>query len=76
MLTARFWRQAGLVLALLKSASSLLSALALERKAQARAEQTGRLLTCPNTNELCQRFKAHHLLAEVARSRRADGTHW
>jgi hypothetical protein len=42
-------------------------ALELSRKYLARAEQMGRQLTCPNLNELCQRFKAYDLLADVAR---------
>ena len=31
------------------------------------AERQGRQLTCPNLNELCQRFKKYDTLAEVAR---------
>jgi hypothetical protein len=42
-------------------------ALAVARKHLAAAEQQGRQLSCPNLNELCQRFRAYDTLAEVAR---------
>lgn len=42
-------------------------ALAVARKHLSGAEQQGRQLTCPNLNELCQRFGAYETLAEVAR---------
>lgn len=42
-------------------------AIEVARKHLAGAEQQGRQLTCPNLNELCQRYKAYGTLAEVAR---------
>jgi hypothetical protein len=42
-------------------------ALAFARKHLVKAEQQGRQLSCPNLNELCQRYKAYGTLAEVAR---------
>ncbi len=42
-------------------------AVEVARKHLARAAAEGRQLTCPNLNELCQRFAAYEALAEVAR---------
>lgn len=42
-------------------------AIAVSRQYLVDAERQGRQLTCPNLNELCQRFKAYNTLADAAR---------
>lgn len=42
-------------------------AIEVSRQYLAAAEQQGRQLTCPNLNELCQRYRAFATLAEAAR---------
>jgi hypothetical protein len=48
-------------------------AVTVARKYLARAE--GRPLTCPNLNELCQRFRVYDTLAEVAKEQ-GDVVHY
>lgn len=43
-------------------------AIAVSRQYLADAERQGRQLTCPNLNELCQRFKSYTALADAARA--------
>jgi hypothetical protein len=42
-------------------------AIEVARKHLTGAERQGRQLTCPNLNELCQKFKAYQTLADVAK---------
>ena len=50
-------------------------AIDIARKYLIDAEAEGRQLTCPNLNELCQRYHAYDVLSEVARER-GDAVHF
>jgi hypothetical protein len=50
-------------------------AIEIARKYLVDAEAQGRQLTCPNLNELCQRYKAYDVLADVAKQR-GDAVHY
>jgi len=50
-------------------------AIEVARKYLVDAEAEGRQLTCPNLNELCQRYRAYDVLAEVAQQR-GDAVHY
>ncbi len=50
-------------------------AVEVARKHLSRAFAEGRQLSCPNVNELCQRFGAYETLAEVAREQ-GDAVHF
>ena len=50
-------------------------AIEVARKHLSQVSAEGRQLTCPNLNELCQRFGAYDDLAEVAREQ-GDVVHY
>ena len=50
-------------------------AIEIARKYLIDAEAEGRQLTCPNLNELCQRYHAYDVLSQVARER-GDAVHY